>query len=801
MDPSMNGEEENWWCQPQKSSPYMPECIASSSLPPSSSSSLNQNHYTGEPDLRKPTSEGVRDAGTPKLGLTDSQLLWLKDTMSSPPAASLNIHNPAAAETDAPPAHMKGMLAAREHILQQLGIGRGSLKKPSVSTPGGPVAPTTHPVQAWQSHVPVQAWQSHLNGQAWQSHVPEQAWQSHVPEQARQSHVPVQAWQSHVPAQVRQSHVSGQASHAPQHTSVSTLADGSESNIYAAYVEGMYGGLAAAGGYAYPLNDTPPKPRHGSKDRGNKLAQTPPEQNNGLTKDSLKTVEKMQQDRLGVKILGMESYQTYVEKKVEEEPKKVKQIPWKEIKSNADHVPKSVASPVSRRDTREEQHGSKQDGTSQGGKCVSKEIAGNRGRQSLDMNRQGSRQWRQTPSKGTLTGAENGPAEQAQLGPHKNNVSSKPGSRRNSMSEVRAAQASPEVAKAEYDWRRFQLERKFKKVLDAQKEREEQVAAKDLWTIIKSDGGRLAEFPMPGAEVVLVDLLLTRAVEKEDTRLATVKLITVFCNLYQKSMDVLSSILLEKQASYCKVSGATNAKRLYEGYSKTLGHLYLQARNNSSGQEFQDCVCGMMLKALEKWLHINTQVEEVVEVCTNCLCSLLRVVGSELDSTGRELMQLHFGTINNKILDETLPRVVRSSLLELALLRASGWVEQSSSQENGSQDDSEGSVVEEAEAVLRSNTTGENRMETDSKQPPTTANGDISKASSPQDEEKDHYKAVRAMLTDLSLEEFLPKFQENGIRDTTLQANRSELKTVLKESGFVPGTTLEIMLYLDTHGW
>ncbi|XP_078669260.1 uncharacterized protein LOC144910253 isoform X2 [Branchiostoma floridae x Branchiostoma belcheri] len=915
MNPSVSPEGENWWCQPKRSSPNIQEGPSSSS-----SSSYNQNHYTPtEPDLREPPSQGVPGEVTPKLGLTDSQLLWLRDTMSrgresSPPSVSLSTHSPPAvtaapaAETDAPPAHMKGMLAAREYLLQQLGVGRGSLKKPSgdFSTPGGPVAPTTQsvqarkshvpgqagnfhvpgqagtfpvpgqvgnfpvpgmagnfhvpeqarkfhvpdqarkshvpdqarkshvpeqagkshvprqagkshvPEQAGKSHVPGQAGKSHVPGQAGKSHVPEQAGKSHVPEQARKSHVPGQAGKSHVPGQAGKSHVPGQAGkshvpgqarnthvpdqaekcHIPEHTSISTQADGSESNIYAAYVESMYEGLAAAGGYAYPLNDRVQKPNQSSKDRG-RQRQTPPKEHNGQVKDNCKTGEKPLHDRLGVKILGMESYQSYLEKTVEEEPKKWRQIPWSEIKRNTDHVPQTAASPVSRGDMREEQKSSKQgmgEGTSQGSKYVPKEKEGAHvGRQNsscVSMNGQGNRQWKKTPTKepppvGSV--AENRAAEQAQLGPRKDRVSSKPGSRRNSMSEDLS------VIKAEYDWRRFQLERKFKKVLDALKEKEEQVAAKDLWTIVKSEGGRLAEFPMPGAEAVLLDLLLTRAVEKKETRLMTVKLLAVLC-LYQKSMDVLSSVLLEKQASYCKVSGATNAKRLYEGYSETLGHLYLQSRNNS-GQEFQDCICDMMLKTLEKWLHINTQDQGVLEVCTNCLCSLLTVVGSELDSSARELMQLHFSTIKIKILDDSLPREVRRSLLELALLRAGSWVQETSSQENGEDIASEG-----AEAVPLSNGAGENRTATDSKQPPLTMNGDVSGVSSSQEEEKDRYKTVRAMLTDLCLEEFLPKFQENGIRDATLRANRGELKTVLKESGFVPGTILEIMLYLDTHG-
>ncbi|CAH1259347.1 Hypp2254 [Branchiostoma lanceolatum] len=812
MNPWMNPEGENWWCQPKKSSPNIPE---------GASSLCSQNPSTrAKPPLGESPSNGVTGQGTSKLGLTDSQLLWLKrDTASLPPSVSLSTHSPAAAiakpaaETDAPPAHMKGMLAAREHILQQLGIGRGSLKKPSsdhstvFSSPGCRVSSTTHPVQALQSHVPEQAFQSHVPEQAFQSHVPEQAFQSHVPEQAFQSHVPEQAFQSHVPKQAWQSHV-------PERTSVSSQAGGSESNIYTAYVEGMYGGLAAAGGYAYPLNDGLPKP-HQAKDRSRKLAQTPPKQSNGQAKDNYKTAEKLQQGRPGVKILGMESYQTYVEMKVEEEPKKLKQIPWREIKSDTCtdhvHVPNTVPSSVSKTGIEEERTCSKQgleEGTSHASKYVPKEKAGNVGRQNLlctDMHEQGNTQWKKTPSKGTPPVVENGVIEQGQLGSQKDpRMSSKPGSRSNSMSEcpqVGAAQASLKVIKAEYDWRRFQLERKFKKVLDALKAGEEQVASKDLWTIIKSEGGRLAEFPMPGAEAVLFDLLLTQAVEKEDTRPMAVKLIAVFCNLYQKSLDILSAVLLKKQASYCKVSGATNSKRLYEGYSQVLGHLYLQATNNSSGQEFRDCICDLTLKTLEKWLHISTQDQEVVDVCTNCLCSLLRVVGSELDSSGRELMQLHFTTIKNKVLDERLPRVVRSSLLELALLRAGSWVEQTSSQENGNQNNTEDVVVAEAEAVLLGNATAEDKTETDREQPPPSTNGDIFEGSSPRDEEKDHYKAVRAMLTDLCLEEFLPKFQENGIRDATLRANRGELKTVLKESGLMPGTILEIMLYFDTHGW
>ncbi|XP_077990907.1 uncharacterized protein LOC144445239 [Glandiceps talaboti] len=59
------------------------------------------------------------------------------------------------------------------------------------------------------------------------------------------------------------------------------------------------------------------------------------------------------------------------------------------------------------------------------------------------------------------------------------------------------------------------------------------------------------------------------------------------------------------------------------------------------------------------------------------------------------------------------------------------------------------------------------------------------------------YSNISTMLSELDLEDQLPNFVKNGIRDSVLLAEWEDLKSVLKECGFVPGVILEIKLYLQ----
>uniref|UniRef100_A0ABM0LZC3 Uncharacterized protein LOC102806269 n=1 Tax=Saccoglossus kowalevskii TaxID=10224 RepID=A0ABM0LZC3_SACKO len=64
----------------------------------------------------------------------------------------------------------------------------------------------------------------------------------------------------------------------------------------------------------------------------------------------------------------------------------------------------------------------------------------------------------------------------------------------------------------------------------------------------------------------------------------------------------------------------------------------------------------------------------------------------------------------------------------------------------------------------------------------------------------DFYSEVMEMLVSINLEDQFEKFVKNGIRNSLLQADLSDLKTLLKECGFLPGVILEIQMYLQKKG-
>jgi len=63
--------------------------------------------------------------------------------------------------------------------------------------------------------------------------------------------------------------------------------------------------------------------------------------------------------------------------------------------------------------------------------------------------------------------------------------------------------------------------------------------------------------------------------------------------------------------------------------------------------------------------------------------------------------------------------------------------------------------------------------------------------------ERGPFENINKMLIELRLEDQLHRFQDNVIRDTVLEADRSVLKEMLKEASFPPGVIYEIVLYLD----
>lgn len=334
--------------------------------------------------------------------------------------------------------------------------------------------------------------------------------------------------------------------------------------------------------------------------------------------------------------------------------------------------------------------------------------------------------------------------------------------------------------KAELDWKIWKFQRNVKKVLDKMTAESNTEDYSHDFSKIIAESRLSQEFQGISEVSVILKLLLEKVMDGNTFDSVAVKVCTIFEDMCIPEFgDLLNKVVTQCQKQLMEQCSASDCHKRCQRFSSFLGKLYLEGLTDVDPKGLKSSVDGIVANSLHNWLSFD-QSESVDIHMLNAVClkSFLKVTGATIDQTEGNEISRYFRTIRDLVLSQDLAVPVKSTLLDILLLRASGWKveEDSDEQETGIQ-------FTESEVFIEDDVTEE-------QQPEGTGDQD-------DDEEWDPYSKVKSMLKNLKLQDLLPKFFDNCIRDSLLTADWEELKRTLQEAGFPPGVILEIRMYLD----
>jgi len=332
--------------------------------------------------------------------------------------------------------------------------------------------------------------------------------------------------------------------------------------------------------------------------------------------------------------------------------------------------------------------------------------------------------------------------------------------------------------KAELDWKIWKFQRNVKRVLDKMVANNSEDYTHEFYKIIAES--RLSqEFKGISEVSIIVKLLLEEVMDGSKFDNVAVRVCTMLRDKgIPELSDCLNKAVKECEDILMEQFSASDCHKRCLRFSSFLGRLYLEVLSEVDSTGFKSSVDSIIANSLHNWLSFDqADSVEIHSLHAVCLKSFLKVTGPTIDQTEGNEISRYFATIRDLVLSQDLAVMVKSTLLDILLLRASGWkTEEEDEQETGSE-------FTEGEVFAEDDVTEEQEQE-------GTDDQDDSK-------EWDPYSKVKAMLKNLKLQDLLPKFFDNCIRDSLLTADWEELKGTLQEAGFPPGVILETRMYLD----
>ncbi|XP_070540901.1 uncharacterized protein [Ptychodera flava] len=371
-----------------------------------------------------------------------------------------------------------------------------------------------------------------------------------------------------------------------------------------------------------------------------------------------------------------------------------------------------------------------------------------------------------------------------------------------------------DLMRTEYDWQKSKIERKVKALLIGLSEETMVNVVQEIEKIVNTGVSQLAKYPWPKQLFIVLEEIIGYAVENPEVQDLVCSLVLQLEGLDTGFDQQVSQVLCKKVGDYIKTTRSYSEHSKW--YSSLLGKLYLMAIESTSGLKEQVSAC--VHSSIEKWIIFNRkgyhqQSDTLLDSYSNCLTELLRVIGNHLDKHNKVLSDRYFAMMRDRVLTDThMPWKVKAKLLDLMLLRAAGWAEvptvkiqQTSKTVTATHRAVNTDTVDFKEASVQVNDTENPPDEAQRKvTSPVIVEQDVFDPPVKQTEEEsvvaaaNPYNKIQRILRELGLGELLIKFVENGIRDSALMADWNDLKSVLKECGFLPGIILEIQMYLQT---
>ncbi|XP_072178026.1 uncharacterized protein [Diadema setosum] len=226
----------------------------------------------------------------------------------------------------------------------------------------------------------------------------------------------------------------------------------------------------------------------------------------------------------------------------------------------------------------------------------------------------------------------------------------------------------------EYQWHKFNVERKVKKILQTIKAASSsEDVAKELLGIIRTNPSKLANFPWPKEQYVVLEKLIEHAVNAKNDQAHMHQRVSKLINMLQDMhpqgfKEDFRNAMLHIQEEAIQATSAEFRRKLAKSAASFLGELYLLSR--ASSQEFKASVQSVVTPTVRDWIKSPTVTEVgedellLLEVQTGCLESFLLLTLREEDESLRKQVSLW---LKEEILNGSRPHEARALLIDVLL--------------------------------------------------------------------------------------------------------------------------------------
>nr|XP_054766680.1 uncharacterized protein LOC129273638 [Lytechinus pictus] len=249
------------------------------------------------------------------------------------------------------------------------------------------------------------------------------------------------------------------------------------------------------------------------------------------------------------------------------------------------------------------------------------------------------------------------------------NTSGKKPSPQGTMKSGLSSLTKDELEK-EYQWQKFSVERKIKKILKSLKTSTNEEVIKELLAVIKFNPSKLANFPWPKEQYVVLEKLIEHAIVNTDNDDALHKRIATIINSLQDMhpqgfKEDLKNAIMHEQGEYIQGSSSEFRRKQARSASHFLGELYNLSRVSST--EFKASVQSVIALALKDWIkapNVTSTSEDsrlLLEVNSECLEEFLILTLRDNDENiKKQVLTL----LKEEVLSTTRPKEARNLLLD-----------------------------------------------------------------------------------------------------------------------------------------
>eukprot|EP00057_Strongylocentrotus_purpuratus_P022526 XP_011677000.1 PREDICTED: trithorax group protein osa [Strongylocentrotus purpuratus] len=222
----------------------------------------------------------------------------------------------------------------------------------------------------------------------------------------------------------------------------------------------------------------------------------------------------------------------------------------------------------------------------------------------------------------------------------------------------------------EYQWQKFSVERKIKKILKSMKTSSDEEVIKELLTIIKYNPSKLANFPWPKEQYVVLEKLIEHAILNVDNEESLQKRVATIINSLQDMhpqgfKEDLKNAILHEQGEYIQGSSSEFRRNQARSAGHFLGELYNLSRASST--EFKASVQSVVALTLKDWIKapnvaaISEDSKLLLEVYAQCLEEFLVL---NLRDNDEHLKKQVVTLLKEEILSTTRPIEAKTLLLD-----------------------------------------------------------------------------------------------------------------------------------------